>query len=700
MEPHLPTLYDCFMRSNCLRNPNDPIAMRQRDFVEMILKDVKLQSPPLRAELEIMHRSESASHPSQKFLFSCFVKCVIKIATRKKSKNYTDVQLVALTVKKYFVPLAEKRKSRPIESELSAAASMKEKFFPCIRDCFQFFAKMPTQYEQEELKRHGLRKDMNQMTQSLPYHDYQNICACFNLSASVGTALTALNASELAFAFFDSINVRDKDVVGGLTVDEFWEVLVRCCVMYKEKSELGKKLGGSRGIGKAKGENEDSDSGDVPFPKILVEFFSHISNNFEDSVGRLLDIGNSTEKSGGMKGLTAGHRDAASGGALLQKGTHEFSRLVWEILRLDEKEEIDVVPSVEENTDERLWKVFLHCNTQNNARDWMNMKKRELVMLIRNTGLPIMEADVNVIHQHEQGRHPHKRFEFDDFKTALNIISGKVYQTKSYMHLNLSKSESFKKLLTEHLFTDESLMHYKTNVTDEMADCAEFLKLFDSGLKKIFMFFAGNPSDYELDTLGRHALRADINQTCSSLPWGKYLDFAAAANLSSGTGAAMTALSLQQISAAFADSIEVWGVNDVGGLNYEEFLESLVRCSVAFQFPNSTSGLTSLELMFYHMSHNFETSIAKIINSGSERTHHSSGPSAGARANSSNFGKLLQGIKEFNSCLFAHGSKNLSSDGPNESIFSFAGGESSRKDSGAGNKDSLLDFANDMQKGL
>ena len=177
--------------------------------------------------MEIMHKSETSNHPEKKFMFSCFVKSVIKLSTRKKSTKFTDAELVGLTVKKYFVPLSEKRATRDVTSELEESASLRDKFLPCVKDSFQFFAKHPSNYELDDLKRHERRPDMNHMTQSLGFHDFQSICSCFNLSAGVGVALTAMTATQLAFAFYDAHSVKCKDIVGGLTVEEFWEVLVR-----------------------------------------------------------------------------------------------------------------------------------------------------------------------------------------------------------------------------------------------------------------------------------------------------------------------------------------------------------------------------------------------------------------------------------------------------------------------------------------
>ena len=99
MEAHIEDLWLVFVTSNFKRNPTDPEAMRTRDFAEVIgsesfsshpvifliqltcllpspAEDLKLLSSqtPMRAELEVMHKSESSNHPDKKFRFSCFGK--------------------------------------------------------------------------------------------------------------------------------------------------------------------------------------------------------------------------------------------------------------------------------------------------------------------------------------------------------------------------------------------------------------------------------------------------------------------------------------------------------------------------------------------------------------------------------------------------------------------------------------------------
>jgi hypothetical protein len=230
------------------------------------------------------------------------------------------------------------------------------------------------------------------MTQSLHFGDWSSLCSLFNLSSSIGAAIKALSPGQLACAFMDSVKVNKVDSVGGLDFEEFWEALVRCSIFFN------------------KGDESMEDAG---IKEKVVKAFAHMSNNLETAVPRLLKLGNVTEKSGVMAGLTSGGRDASTAGGLLQSGTKEFTKLVWAELR---SEGVNVVAEREGAFDEqaireKVWSIFVKCNTSNNPRDWSNMRKRELVLLIRGRKPPlrIMEADINVIHQQEAGRNKGRR---------------------------------------------------------------------------------------------------------------------------------------------------------------------------------------------------------------------------------------------------------------------------------------------------
>jgi len=261
--------------------------MRSRDFVEVITKDLKVRpslchpashllftpvssqmlNSPMRADLEIMHTAAASNHPDKKFRFSCFVQCIVKIATRKKSTLTSPEKQADTFIAKYITPVAEKRKVRSIDPELALVKPLLEVFAPPLLSCFTYFAKMPSPYEKDTLSRHALRPDINAMTQSLHFQDLTACCSLFNLSSSIGAAVKALSPSQIAAAYVDSICVTAVDHLGGLTFEEFWEALIRCGLMFY--------AGGTESV----------------YEK-TQHLFIHMSNNLESSVPRVMGIDN------------------------------------------------------------------------------------------------------------------------------------------------------------------------------------------------------------------------------------------------------------------------------------------------------------------------------------------------------------------------------------------------------------------------
>eukprot|EP00518_Triparma_eleuthera_P012962 CAMPEP_0182471218 /NCGR_PEP_ID=MMETSP1319-20130603/19920_1 /TAXON_ID=172717 /ORGANISM="Bolidomonas pacifica, Strain RCC208" /LENGTH=600 /DNA_ID=CAMNT_0024671745 /DNA_START=25 /DNA_END=1824 /DNA_ORIENTATION=- len=598
------------------RNPTDPESMRTRDFVEVISKDLQMLKGkiPMRADLEVMHKSESSNHPDKKFKFSCFVNSVFKIATKKKSSTKTPDEQAVDFIVKYVKPLAAKRKVKDISEQLKEVEGLFRTFAPALKNVFMFFATLPSSYEKEQLKRHEPREDVNAMTQSLHFDSYIASCSMFNLSASIGAGVKALSPSALASAFIDSIQVKECDSVGGLTFEEFWETLVRCSLIFQRESA----------------------EHDTTLSKV-AHTFVHMANNLETAVPRLLKLGNITESTGVMAGMTSGGRDASSAGALLQHGTHEFGRLVLELLREEEGEKARST-SVHETTfdsaaiEEKVWRIFIKSNVTNNPRDWSAMRKRELVLIVRSQKtLRLMEADVNVIHQAEAGRNPNRRLEFKNFQEALRSIAKRAFPKDAKEGVE----KALEKLLKDYLLKDDELLHNAMEITQaEKIEALDFTDHFNTAFKRIFSFFATQRTEMEKNELGRHLAQEDgINvQTCS-MKWADFLNFSSTANLSSGTGTALTALSLTQLSSAFVDSINVSYVNDVGGLTFEEFKMVLVRCAKLFPYEASDTIRIRLEKMFLHMCNQFQTSVPRILNDGNERVGKG-GQTAGGRATS------------------------------------------------------------------
>lgn len=359
----------------------------------------------------------------------------------------------------------------------------------------------------------------------------------------------------------------------------------------------------------------------------------------------------------------------------------------------------------------QMWKIFVKANVANNPRDWSAMRKRELVLIIRSQeGLRIMEADINVIHQSEAGRNPHKKLEFGNFKEALKAIAKKVYPKEG--------GSSLRKLMMEKLLQDQSLLHVPAALSDNERNLAqEWMGLFESPMKRFFSFFAEPATSHEQQTLGRHTERvADIGQQTCSMTWTAFQNFAACANLSSGTGTAITALSLNILAGIFVDSIGVDCVDDVGGLTYAEFLDVLIRCAKVWnlgsEFESKGDGehingiRARLEILFLHMSNQFQTSVPRIVNAGNERVG-AGGQVAGSRNQSTNSGLLIKAAKEFNATLHRHASILKEDElagvgagaGGEESVFGFGGGGAAggEEEGGGGG---LMNFASGLRKGL
>ena len=331
---------------------------------------------------------------------------------------------------KYVKPLAAKRKLKDVSEQLKEAEGLFESFGPALKYVFLFFATIPTSYEREQLKRHEPREDINAMTQSLHFDGYSACCSMFNLSSSIGAAVKALSPSAIASTFIDTIKVRECDSVGGLTFEEFWEAIVRCSLNFmKDSAEHGTTV------------------------LKVSHTFVHMANNLDSAVPRLLKLGNITESTGVMAGMTSGGREASSAGALLQHGTHEFGRLVFEVLREEEGEKARTLSIHESAFDskgitDKVWRIFIKANVNNNPRDWAAMRKRELVLIVRaQKGLRLMEADVNVIHQAEAGKNPNRRLEFKNFEEALRGIAKRAFPKNAKEGVE----KALEKLLKDHL---------------------------------------------------------------------------------------------------------------------------------------------------------------------------------------------------------------------------------------------------------
>ena len=116
----------------------------------------------------------------------------------------------------------------------------------------------------------------------------------------------------------------------------------------------------------------------------------------------------------------------------------------------------------------------------------------------------------------------------------------------------------------------------------------EMLALFQPALKRMFRFFASAPTKNETDVLDRHPVRPDLPKQQQSLSMEGFVYFANTFNITSGRRATASAVSNLDLAAIFFDSIAVSGVDRVGGLNFEEFWEALVRCALTYYIQLSS----------------------------------------------------------------------------------------------------------------
>ena len=86
-----------------------------------------------------------------------------------------------------------------------------------------------------------------------------------------------------------------------------------------------------------------------------------------------------------------------------------------------------------------LWKVFVAIGTHSNPQAPGQLRKRDLVVLMRKVGVictertsahmwPVLEAEVNVVHSSEASRSANKAFRFSSFLRSMRVIAKKAFR--------------------------------------------------------------------------------------------------------------------------------------------------------------------------------------------------------------------------------------------------------------------------------
>jgi myosin heavy subunit len=278
------------------------------------------------------------------------------------------------------------------------------------------------------------------------------------------------------------------------------------------------------------------------------------------------------------------------------------------------------------NVDAALWNVFTYYSILDNVSEPEVMQKRAFLHMLRDCHLvsskrapkKVMEAEVYAIHTFQSNKTPDHKFTFTVFRTALRDIAAKCFpdlpldsaavEREATMAAPSPTAEFLESRNTTTLLTgtinvaavpkliSEYLLPYAStrtpvSIEDHLnnADIIEMFTLFMPSLKRIFRFFASEPSKFETDVLNRHRVRPDVPKQQQSMTLDAFFVFANNFNITSGRNASTSAVSNLELAAIFFDSHSVMAVDRVGGLNFEEFWEGLVRCALTYYIQLSSS---------------------------------------------------------------------------------------------------------------
>ena len=116
---------------------------------------------------------------------------------------------------------------------------LRMKFSQYVHDIFEEFAAMPAEAELVA-GRHTPRADLPPSRQALSCERYLVLCSKFKIITEDGFdtgRYGKFTQEELLATFMDASAVQQADMVGGLTLEEFWDLLVRLSWLAAEKYE-------------------------------------------------------------------------------------------------------------------------------------------------------------------------------------------------------------------------------------------------------------------------------------------------------------------------------------------------------------------------------------------------------------------------------------------------------------------------------
>ena len=160
-----------------------------------------------------------ASEKQQKMGYSSFKRALAKIAARKRPGAFVEA-FVELLQHIHLEPHLR----RDVTAAKAACAHILSLFHSCLGEFFFHFATPPSSYERNVLKRHAPRIGVDIGRQSLTLRGWTAFCLAFGLRSRIP-------APALAAIFVDSSHVCAVDDIGGLTIDEFLDAVLRVSLL-------------------------------------------------------------------------------------------------------------------------------------------------------------------------------------------------------------------------------------------------------------------------------------------------------------------------------------------------------------------------------------------------------------------------------------------------------------------------------------
>ena len=280
------------------------------------------------AQATLVYYAETAKHERRCFTYSAFKRALCVVACRLEPELRPSAAFVRFVDR--LAPRWPTRSAAPIAGARAACAAVLDAFAPCLAKVFAFFATAPTSFETKVLRRHGAREDVDRMQQSLTFAGWAGFAATFAFADRLGPdAVSAI--------FVDSVAVEAADELGGLTLEEFHDAVLRAALLVSATPGGGsedipgidlalKPRRSARGAGPA-----DADARALAAdaaPQRALAGFRVMRSTLERTVPRATNAGHGTcAGSAGGEARWAGGRAVSSNYSLLIEGSKEFSTL-------------------------------------------------------------------------------------------------------------------------------------------------------------------------------------------------------------------------------------------------------------------------------------------------------------------------------------------------------------------------------------